>query len=166
MARFLCAGDMMSTQLCTATADEIVCEVVSRLRASDQRAAPVLDAAGTLVGMLHEQDALRALLRGVDGGGGPARVGDVMQRDPVGISEDTPFLTLAHAFTAGTGLVLPVVREGRVVGTLGRRELLDAALSLFRTAPSREAAVLYLSATDHPAPAWLGTPHQAPERRR
>ncbi len=97
--------------------------------------APVVDAAGKLVGIASEADLLRgrsgpdprAHLRPVEPGpvGSPGRsVGDVMSTPVVSVRGDEDVARAAELLL-GHGLkMLPVVAGGRVVGVLARRDLL------------------------------------------
>ncbi len=69
-----------------------------------------------------------------------------MDRDPQTITEDTGLLVMAQVFLLTTRRRLPVVKDGRLVGQVSRRDVIRAASKLVAASPSRENPLLYLSA--------------------
>ena len=109
--------------------------------------APVIDEGGLLVGVFSERDSIQALLRAVHERLPASRVGDHMSTDLVTVGESTTLLTIAHLFLTHTVRRLPVISdEGRLIGLISRRDLLKAASKVMDAAPTREEALLYLSA--------------------
>lgn len=116
---------------------------------------PVLDNAGTLVGILTEGDLLHrvetgtawkhpgwlAFLRG------PARAADefvrshgryveeVMTRDVVTVDEDTPLDQVVELMDKRHVKRLPVMKDGRMVGVVSRADLLRALAAKLADAP-------------------------------
>jgi CBS domain-containing protein len=69
-----------------------------------------------------------------------------MDSDALTITEDNDLLSIAQIFLNTNYRRLPVLREGRLIGQISRRDLLCAAHELLAVPPKRESSLLYLSA--------------------
>ncbi|MFT4978580.1 MAG: CBS-domain-containing membrane protein [Myxococcota bacterium] len=146
------AEDIMVRRLHTAKPDQSVQAVVNALIKHRISGMPVVDAAGKLVGMISEKDCINTLIRAVHDRMPPSHVSDVMTT-PKTIGPGAHLMTIAHHFSTLPLRRLPVVDgEGKLVGQISRRDLLKAARQIFDHSPSREVAVLYLSALERDAP--------------
>lgn len=165
------ARDMMVRKLHTVRPETAVYDAIRMLLDRRVSGAPVVDASGKLVGILSERDCIQSVMRAIDGLP-PATVERVMSKDLITVEEDADFLSVAHVFLTKSVRRIPVVDEaGKLLGQISRRDLLKAAAEVFDEAPSREAAVLYLSALDRTRPAGVGstsrrTPATMPRRFR
>lgn len=103
-----------------------------------------------VIGQVSHRDVLRAeldLLGGlVTGRIGEVPVADCMEAGVDTIDEETDFLAIAQRFLHSNRRRLPVLRDGRLVGQISRRDLLQAALGLLGPQHHRSATALYLSA--------------------
>jgi len=142
----------MARKVHTVRPDQRVREVADMLVKRKISGAPVVDHFGNLVGLVSEKDCIHALLRAVYHQVPFSLVSDVMTTDLITIREDTHIMAMAEIFTQHGIRRLPVLREGRLVGQVSRRDVIQAASELFRRAPSREAVLLHLSALDKPPP--------------
>jgi CBS domain-containing protein len=145
------ASDVMVTEVITVKPDNDVAEVAALLLANRISAAPVVDDAGTLVGMISEGDLLR---RGEAGTGHERswwlrllmgreilaaeflkehsrRVGDLMTRDIVLAAPDTSVAEIATLLERHRIKRVPIVRNGKVAGIVSRANLIQA-LATFR----------------------------------
>ena len=68
-----------------------------------------------------------------------------MDSDALTITEDNDLLSIAQIFLNTNYRRLPVLREGRLIGQISRRDLLCAAHELLAVPPKRERSLLYLS---------------------
>ena len=94
------------------------------------RHVPVENEAGALVGMLSLPNLLDTLKRGNGQIEQGLKVGEIMERDPVSVTPETPTLE-AIALMKDNGLSgLPVVREGKLVGLLTITDFLTVAARL------------------------------------
>lgn len=120
---------------------------------------PVVDATGKLVGIVSEGDFIRRSeigtqrkrsrwLRFLLGMGEAAtdfvrehgrKISDVMTRDPLTITEDTPLEEIVTSMETNDVKRLPVMREGKLVGIVSRANLLQAVASLAREIPDPTA---------------------------
>jgi CBS domain-containing protein len=140
------ARDMMVTRLHTFGPDERVYTVVRKLLKYGVSGAPVVDKDHNLVGILSEQDCIHALLRALHSRLPSATVADAMTSEPITVTADADFLTVAHLFVKTRVRRIPVVAGPKLLGQISRRDLLKAATRVFDKSPDRDAALLYLSA--------------------
>jgi CBS domain-containing protein len=120
---------------------------------------PVTDAAGKLVGIVSEGDLIRRSEIGTQrkrsrwlkfllGAGAAAtefvhehgrRISEVMTRDPLTITEDTPLEEIVTSMETNGVKRLPVMRGDKLVGIVSRANLLQAVASLSREIPDPTA---------------------------
>ncbi len=82
---------------------------------------------------------------------------DYMDQHAITKQPNADLLAIAEAFLNSPYRRLPVVEDGRLVGQISRRDLLEVAVSLLRPEPVREKAkTLYLSAVNDTMPPSLG----------
>ncbi len=68
-----------------------------------------------------------------------------MDSDAQTITEDTDLLSIAQIFLNTNYRRLPVLRDGKLVGQISRRDLLGAAHEMLAVKPEHESSLLYLS---------------------
>jgi predicted transcriptional regulator len=167
------ARHMMPKRLWVVKPDETVRNSVRMLLKHRISGAPVVDSQSHLIGILSERNCIQALLRAVVDRLPPSLVRDVMTEPAITVGPDTGLLTIAHLFQSHPVRRIPVIEHGRIIGQIGRRDLLRTACKTFDAAPNRESAILYLSALDDRAhapakvfgtDAWqqLGPEHHTP----
>jgi len=142
------AADVMTRGAFTVTAESTVNDAARLMLSHRVSGLPVVDAGGTLVGMLTEGDLLRRAEIGTDRRRprwlelllGPGRlaqdyvhthagkVGDVMTREVVTIGPGTPLEEVAELMERHRVKRLPVVEKGRILGIVSRANLLAALL--------------------------------------
>lgn len=141
----LTAKDIMVTELVTLSPEMDVYDAIDRLLQYHISGAPVVDNHGCLVGIFSEKDCMRVLLEGTYDGLPTNTVGAFMRTQVEVLEEDTDLLSIAHTFLNTSYRRLPVVRNGKVVGQISRRDLLKKWSELLRSAPSSRSSYLYLS---------------------
>lgn len=113
-------------------------EAVQRLLKHDISAMPVTDLDGNVVGMLSELDLLRYLRQPkrtqAESDGAPV-VRDYMTSPARTIDADASAQDALDTFLEGSIRRLPVVREGQLVGVVGRRDLMRLLITLERATP-------------------------------
>jgi CBS domain-containing protein len=149
------AKDVMTSAVITVAPQTPVPEVANLLLARAISAAPVVDAAGRVLGIVSEGD----LINRVDGGGRrrgswwlelvrPAeeqardflklhgqRAEDVMTREVISVTEDTPLAEIARLLEKHRVKRVPVLRDGRLVGIVSRANLLHGLAHAPRAQP-------------------------------
>lgn len=102
--------------------DQPVGEVARALVEAGASGLPVLNEAGALVGIVSEYDVL---------GKRGATAGDIMSRGVISVGEDADAAEAARLMGLHGIRLLPVCRDGRLVGTVARGDLvrLFAAVS-------------------------------------
>jgi CBS domain-containing protein len=144
------AADVMVTNVITVGPDANVLDVAQILLGARISGVPVVDKSGALVGIVSEGD----LMRRVESGTGRRRpwwlaiftgkevlaaefvkehsrnVTDVMTRDVITATPETPLFTIANLLEKNAIKRLPIVKDGKVVGIVSRANLLQALASL------------------------------------
>jgi CBS domain-containing protein len=154
------AVDVMTTNVISTTADASILKAVQLMLQHRISGLPVVDAAGTLVGMVTEGDFLRRAETGtarrrprwLEFVMGPGRLADeyvrshgrkveeVMTFDPVTVQEDTPLGEIVRIMERRHIKRVPVMRDNRMVGIVTRANLVHALASLAREAKAEPAA--------------------------
>ena len=116
---FSSAVEMMSTPVVTVTPDMTVQDAVGLLEEARVSGLPVVDQDDRLLGMLTEFDLLRAIRNlGLQG-----LVSEFMSSDIVTVEESTSLTDLTDLMLEKRVRRVPVLRDGRVVGIVSRRDL-------------------------------------------
>jgi len=143
------AGDVMVKDVIMLRSDDTVQKAAQVLLDHRISAAPVLDAAGRLAGMISEGDLMRRSEIGTEKRRSwwlhllaspefeardfvkshAVRVADVMTRDVVTATEETSLEQVASLLEKHGVKRVPIVRDGTVVGLVSRANLLQAFAS-------------------------------------
>jgi len=117
----------MSTRVLTLTPEMEVLAAMRLLLSRRVSGAPVIDARGTLVGILTERDCLETLIStGYHDQREAGRVSDYMSRQVVSVEADANILSVAQRFLTAAYRRYPVVSEHRLVGIISRQDVLRA----------------------------------------
>jgi CBS domain-containing protein len=150
------AGDIMTGRVITISPDAAVLEAIDLMTKNHISGLPVIDASGTLVGMVTEGDFLRRAETGtarkrprwLEFLVGPGRlaeeyvetharkVGEVMTREPITITEDTPLAEVVHQMEHRRVKRLPVMRGTQLVGIVSRANLMRTLAAVGREVPA------------------------------
>lgn len=149
------AKDIMATKLITLTPQTDLREAAQLLLKNKISGAPVVDAQGKLVGVFSEKDLMTALIDAAYDQLPSSEVQAYMTANPQTVSEDLDLLAIAQIFQTKEYRRLPVVREGRLVGQISRRDVMGAVVKLLTPGRDYRTAVLYLSALREPPDAPL-----------
>ena len=127
MLRSVKASDYMAEKLVTFTPETDLFEAINQLLEHRITGAPVICANGELVGLLSEADCLKAILtltyHEEEMGG---KVGDYMSPEVYTVNYDADIIAVAEEFINNGRRRLPVVKDGKLVGQISRRDVLRA----------------------------------------
>ena len=126
MSRLPSVREYMDTDVPTVSPDTPILEGIDVLIERHVTSAPVLDAAGTVVGILSEKDCLMVLALGSDNDRPGGRVADYMTKTVVQIPSRMNIYYAAGVFLNHSFRRLPVVDNGKLVGAITRYDILTA----------------------------------------
>jgi CBS domain-containing protein len=153
------AHQIMTKPVTTIEPDATIVEAANVMLRQHISGLPVVDAAGTLVGIVSQGDFLRRSeigtgrrrgrwLKFLLGSGRSAtefvhehgrKISEIMSPAPVTVMEDTPLADVADLMEKRNVKRLPVVRGGKLVGIVTRTNLLQAVADLARDVPDPTA---------------------------
>jgi CBS domain-containing protein len=144
------AGDIMTRKVISVSEDTSIEDLCGLLFEARITGAPVVDSGGRIVGIVSKDDIVGAYFR--DRGGdeaagmkhlleigrdassaghsvkGARTVADIMTREVITASEDTPVAEICDLMVTKEIHRVPVVREGSVVGIVSAINVLEAVL--------------------------------------
>ncbi len=125
---YLRADQYMATDLFTVHENELVDLVAFLMDRKQIRHVLVEDDQHKIVGLVSYRSLLRLLTRGQIGDPAIALpVKDVMVKDPITIAPDTPTTEVIALMHENRVSVLPVVKNGKLVGTVSERDFMHIA---------------------------------------
>ena len=144
------AADVMVTNVITVGLDACLQDVAHLLLTNRISAVPVVDSDGKVVGIVSEGDLMRraeagtsrrrswwlSLLTGKEGLAAQyvkehsRKVADVMTRDVITATPDTPLQDIANILEKNSIKRVPIIKDGKMVGLVSRANLLQALASL------------------------------------
>ena len=127
------AADLMENVRITLSPRSSLLEAIAQLAEGGMSAAPVVDEDDCLLGILTEKDCLRilslsAFYRPYDG-----QVSDYLSTLNRHIETDMDLFRIAELFLENNFPMLPVVREGKLVGCITRQHVLHGIIEFSRT---------------------------------
>ena len=125
-------SDFMAKRLVTLHPQTNVVEAMSVLLDKKISGAPVVDDSGALVGVLSEVDLMKIIIQDSYYDEAAGVVGDFMRFPVDTVDADTDIYSLAERFLAEHRRRYPVVRHGKLVGQISRRDVLRAAQESLR----------------------------------
>jgi len=127
MLRSVKASDYMCDRLVSFTPETQLFDAINQLVDNGITGAPVVNEAGELVGLLSEVDCLKAILtltyHEEEFGG---IVGTYMSPEVCTIAHDADIIMVAEYFIENKRRRLPVVKDGKLIGQISRRDVLRA----------------------------------------
>lgn len=115
------ASDIMTSPVITVKRDTKVTEVIDMLLRWNISSVPVADDAGLLLGMVTEYDVLNF---GLDGHAAEATAGEAMSTKVVSFAPEATVEELMSCSVSRRIHRMPIVRDGKVVGMVSRRDIL------------------------------------------
>jgi len=141
----LTAADIMTRDVISVVPDMTVAETSELLTRYRIHGAPVVDAAGQLVGMVSLVDLVGRV---------GEKVTDIMTSDPVSAAQDASVEEVAGMMLDQMVRRLPIVEGGRVIGIVSASDIIRVFLNLHDTGGEREG------------PREMAPPKRAAGRRR
>ncbi len=118
--------DYMQSSLQAITSNASVREVVEHLLKWNFTGAPVVDEQMMVIGFVSEQDCIKEMLNSAFYAEDSALVTDIMRRDVLSVTPDTSILEIAETMLDNKPKNYPVIDQGRLVGLINRRHILQA----------------------------------------
>jgi CBS domain-containing protein len=125
-------GQFMVTDLFTVHPEDVVDLAASLMDWRHIRHVPVEDNDGKLVGLVSHRSMLRMVGRGLAARAHDhVAVKDIMKKDPVTVTPNTPTLEAIEAMRKRRVGCLPVIEGGKLVGIVTEHDLVQVASILF-----------------------------------
>jgi CBS domain-containing protein len=142
--------DVMTKNPLILTPDMIIRDAAKKLLKKKVVAAPVVDPDGNFVGMFSQQGCMVGLVDAVYHEVPlPLHVGDYLEPEErvLTVTEDAPIMTAVSKFAGSNQLILslPVLRAGKVVGLIARKDVIRTFFEMTAHIPDAKAAILYIS---------------------
>lgn len=122
------AADIMTRSVLTVGPDAPLTDVIDVLVRHGVNGVPVVDAGGNLLGMISEYDVVNFALSGE---ADDTAVREAMTRELVTFAPDTPCATIANCFAQRRFRQVPIVRDGKLMGIVSRRDILRHTLFMY-----------------------------------
>jgi predicted transcriptional regulator len=120
-------SDYMARRLVTFHAQDNVVEAMAVLLDKKISGAPVVDDSGNLVGVLSEADMMEIVIQDSYYDESMGIVADYMKTNVDVVDPDTDIYALAERFQKEHRRRYPVVKNGKLLGQISRRDVLQAA---------------------------------------
>ncbi len=140
------AADIMTSRLVTLDPEMDVFRAIELLLKHKISGAPVIDRDRRLLGMFTEKSCLEVMVAAAYEGLPANEVGAFMSEPADTVVESTGMLSMAQIFLNQRTRRLPVLRDGKLVGQVSRRDLIGATMKLVQRSPDHNRTLLYLSA--------------------
>lgn len=127
------ARQIMKTNLVTLRPDMDIYAAIKALLRHRVSGAPVIDEKKNLVGVLSEKDCLKIFAHGAYNNLPGGIVSDYMSKTTQSISLSAGLFEIADIFLKFPFRRLPVVEEGRLVGQVSRRDVLEGSRRVWET---------------------------------
>ena len=123
-------ADYMAKWLVTLKPNDSVFDAMRTFLNNRISGAPVVDAAGRLVGILSETDLLDVVMQDSYYGESGGVVADFMKSPVETVELDGDIYSLAERFKTSHRRRFPVLQDGELVGQISRRDVLRAAVDM------------------------------------
>ena len=103
-------------------------QVVAHLLTHNITGAPVIDEQHQVVGFVSEQDCIKEMLNSTFFGEDSSSVQSIMHQEVLSVTPDTSILEIAETMLKNKPKNYPVVVDGKLVGLINRRLILQALM--------------------------------------
>lgn len=117
------ARDVMNKRVTAATPRAIGRDLAQQLLSGMYSGLPVVEADGSVIGVITEFDLLNAIRQGKDLQ--TVKAEEIMGRPAVCVEEDDPIEAVVAKMTLHHIIRVPVVRNGKLVGIIARADILS-----------------------------------------
>lgn len=124
-------GQFMTSDVFTVNPDDLVDLAASLMEWEHVRYVPVEDDTGRLVGLLSHRQLLK-LTSGTPGEANAEAVADLMIREPITVTPETPTLDAIRIMDEHKIGCLPVVKGDKLVGIVTEHDFMEISKRLFR----------------------------------
>lgn len=118
--------DYMQSSLQAISATASVREVVDHLLQWNITGAPVVDHHMRVIGFVSEQDCIKEMLNSAFYAEDSASVTRIMRPDVLTVTPETSILEIAETMLGHKPKNYPVIEQGKLVGLINRRHILQA----------------------------------------
>ena len=122
------AGEIMHKPVLTTAPEDSAHDVATKLVLNRISGMPVIDREGTVLGVVTEEDILRALMERKDLEVLAAQ--DIMSKNLAAVHADTPIEMVLQTLHDEGILRVPVIEDGKLLGIVSRADVIKAALHL------------------------------------
>ncbi|MDP8314075.1 MAG: CBS domain-containing protein [Candidatus Celaenobacter antarcticus] len=126
MLKLLKAKDIMMKEVITIGPDILLKKAIKKLLENEISSMPVVDDTGEMVGIISCVDILNLAF---DGYLSNTKVEMVMTKNVVYFKPDTNVEEIAFAISKNHFHRIPIVKDGRIVGIVSRRDIIKSVLS-------------------------------------
>ena len=141
----LLAKDIMVTRLVTLSPGMDVYDAIGLLLKHRISGAPVVDEVGLFLGVFSEKCCMSVLVKAAYESLPTSQIDPFIDTEARTITEEADLLSIVQVFLNTESRRLPVLRSGRLVGQISRRDVLKAAHKMIDVAPGKDTDLLYLS---------------------
>ena len=127
--KFRSVGEIRITNTLSATEDSTASAVAMKLLLTSFQVMPVLDHSGKVIGKVTEMDLLKALKASNDLKA--IQVSEIMSTAPPVVTSEIPLEQAIGIIDANRLTQLPVMKNGRFIGSVTRHDLLRAWLGVW-----------------------------------
>ncbi|MFD2189270.1 CBS domain-containing protein [Pistricoccus aurantiacus] len=124
--------DIMVRDCYRVTGNTSVIQLAERLAVYRLPGAPVVDERDRLIGFISEQEVLGQILDSIYHDEEALLVRDLMRHDALAVTPNKSITDLAQEMLGAKPKIYPVVEQDQLVGTVMRRDVLNAILSMRR----------------------------------
>jgi len=140
------ASDVMVTRLVKLQPKTDVFKAIEILVKNKISGAPVVDEDDQLLGVFSEKCCMQVLIDAAYEGLPTNEVQAFMDRAPDSVEKNTQLLSIANFFLITPCRQLPVVRDGKLIGQISRRDVIRVAAKKQPKSTDHSKRLLYLSA--------------------
>ena len=123
--KLMFAKDIMSKRLITVKPDAMVMDVVNLLSQHKITGVPVVGDSGELLGIVSEKDTFKLILNGGFNQALAGTVDRIMSKEVTTVKPNDDVFMIANLFYKNNYRRVPVVDNGKVVGLISRRDILE-----------------------------------------